>query len=194
MKIENNWSNYDVMLTTSLAAGTGDKFLNYFGNHYLKPYVSYSSICVASQKDGACETSDEWAINNFNTTTPPQTMLNNKSSWYRINLKSDMQIGIVRHRSDMDGQKALFFVDVNGKKKPNKVGYDVFYFSIGKSNSSCTNPMYIYCSLGDRLYAGSVANRYYEKNGTCSGDGAYCAVVIKRNGWKIPKNYPVKRF
>ncbi len=73
-------------------------------------------------------------------------------------------------------------VDINGDKKPNKLGYDVFAFFYG------TYDMGPYT---DKIY-----NRFRPNSRTgCSRNdkgmyGEGCAWKIMQNNWKIPDNYP----
>jgi len=95
--------------------------------------------------------------------------------------------------------------DINGNKKPNKVGYDRFYFYILPAARSIYN-------AGDGNYAYNVpgAGVYYDGYGAskntlindqyrgCSNSCNYnscmkfCIALIVRNGWRIPDDYPIK--
>ena len=96
--------------------------------------------------------------------------------------------------------------DINGEKKPNKIGYDIFLLYIFPSAAEKYN-------FGDGDMAHHVPNSgvYYDGYGianntlnssvyrgcyeSCSGNGycrSYCTALIANNGWKIPDDYPIK--
>ena len=70
--------------------------------------------------------------------------------------------------------------DINGAKKPNQLGKDVFYFQ--RIADEKGNDMQFY---GYRTSNASI-------NSDCStrGSGSFCAEKIRRDGWKILKDYP----
>ena len=80
-------------------------------------------------------------------------------------------------------------IDINGYKRPNKRGKDVFNFSIALET---TNDMY---KPTGRLNAdGQSQTRekiLTDKNG-CSknSNGAFCAALIIKDNWEITKDYP----
>ena len=66
--------------------------------------------------------------------------------------------------------KILYIIDVNGTKKPNQVGRDIYYFML----------------KDDKLQP------YYDGTSDCKkGDlGFTCAYDVITNGWEFPKDYP----
>ncbi len=66
--------------------------------------------------------------------------------------------------------KILYIIDVNGAKKPNQVGRDIYYFML----------------KDDKLQP------YYDGTSDCKkGDlGFTCAYDVITNGWEFPKDYP----
>jgi hypothetical protein len=70
-----------------------------------------------------------------------------------------------------------FWIDVNGQKKPNVIGKDVFVFVFTKERGL--------------LPAGhDMTDQRIATNCSKSGTGAFCIERIIRNGWKIAKDYP----
>lgn len=102
--------------------------------------------------------------------------------------KDGMLFGIGMHQSkDWYDCPWQVVVDINGPKKPNVAGKDLFVFEIigsirntkinGKSNgTSCTNTE---CKWN-----------YKTTNEDCIKYGHYCSNIIIQNGWKFPKDYP----
>ena len=72
---------------------------------------------------------------------------------------------------------SIIMVDINRGDRPNQFGNDVFFFE-KQNDGSLTGWGY---ELSDS-----------ELKDECSKTGAYCAELIRRNGWKIPNDYPVK--
>ena len=66
--------------------------------------------------------------------------------------------------------KILYIIDVNGAKKPNQVGRDIYYFML----------------KDDKLQP------YYDGTSDCNkgGLGFTCAYDVITNGWEFPKDYP----
>lgn len=89
----------------------------------------------------------------------------------------------------------MIFVDINGKRKPNKLGRDVFVFSIFPfvkekahilpgSNDQCGSGQWHYRLTREQLLTTGCA--------TCKPDsvGYGCSTVIMRDGWQIKSDYP----
>ncbi len=80
----------------------------------------------------------------------------------------------------------VFMVDVNGNKKPNAVGKDVFYYGI-------------YLSGAVLPYGANEGDEFVEENCSVGSSGKTCAAKISRRGWDVcytgcdPEGpYPVK--
>ena len=89
----------------------------------------------------------------------------------------------------------MMFIDINGIKKPNKFGRDVFVFSIfpfvkantnvmPSSNEQCHDGLLHYGFTRDKLLTQGCA--------TCKPEsmGLGCSAVIMKDGWKIKDDYP----
>ena len=101
-----------------------------------------------------------------------------------------------------------FIFDINGNSKPNKIGYDIFSFVIFKpgtpENVCGPYPWHSNCNKSNSLLPGFITSSSFEmynrpndsNRQDCSvgGDGLWCSGVIMYNGWKIPDDYPVKKF
>ncbi len=69
----------------------------------------------------------------------------------------------------------ILYVDVNGQKKPNTLGKDIFVLGYDPN-------------IGKLVPAGnSKTKTAIEKNCTKSDNGLWCLSLVKNNGWKIPK-------
>ncbi len=74
--------------------------------------------------------------------------------------------------------KQTVYIDINGMKKPNMFGKDVFVFEIDFQNGI--------------VRPGGNNSSEFAINNSCSksGDGISCAAKILRDGWKIKNDYP----
>ena len=87
--------------------------------------------------------------------------------------------------SSASSTQAQIFVDINGQKKPNVSGKDIFYLVIDKIKGSV-------------LLAGTTYGKTYlleDHNATCNKSagfmkGTYCGAIIQLDGWEIKDDYP----
>lgn len=90
----------------------------------------------------------------------------------------------------------MIVVDLNGPKKPNELGRDIFFMVWALYN----NKLLMY---GDRepvwlgLDYNGKENSYETIYNKCKVNGMngqfdHCGALIQRNGWKIPNDYPKK--
>ncbi len=83
-------------------------------------------------------------------------------------------------------------VDVNGAKGPCVMGWDVFLFTL--FNYTRYDGKKIGLKLGSIGSGDGAYNRTSEIiQQECYDAGGYdCGLLIQRNGWKFPDNYPIK--
>ena len=113
-------------------------------------------------------------------------------------LKNGMSIGF------LNGYYAAHFctilimtVDINGPDKgKNQFGSDIFFFSLKyRTQVSTIEPVFEPGMLGlNNKYASGIDKNCSINSKTSDGvlKGGLCAAKIAKNGWKIPKDYPVK--
>ena len=85
---------------------------------------------------------------------------------------------VYEHGSNGHYASSYVICDINGGKGPNQLGKDVFYFQ--RIADEKGNDMQFYG------YNSSDA----DVNKSCKGTGHLCAEKIRRDGWKILKDYP----
>ena len=160
-------------------------FSNYSGitqwcTNYISPYIKYDKVGWSLYSDLG---------SNFNFTrvdgTPSDGWATNPGSYYSYVLKNGMYMGAQADKNY--GPFIRFYVDINGKKAPNRIGVDVFYFCFVKRTRG--------------LIVGFISNIDYivrESANDCTSNkssaGYTCSTRIQLNGWKIPDNYPIKKF
>jgi prepilin-type N-terminal cleavage/methylation domain-containing protein len=114
----------------------------------------------------------------------------NSNATYNFVLSNGTVVGVWPR-----GKVAEIYIDINGKKNPNKLGIDEFVLVLVKSEISSTN-FGINNKAGLYFY-GSGLNRNVLKTSTCcqcakSGtqSGLHCGALIMLDGWKIADDYP----
>ena len=145
--------------------------MDHFWNAYIKPYFVGAKLCLDCTECGYpnnCNTEpvrQKWSGNG-------NWSLNSDSSRMLFQLNDGTVIFFPRNTFHSDGSPAYvssLFIDINGPKKPNEAGRDVFYF--------------------DRNYKSGIISA---PEGDCKTSRSSCSYVIMSNGWKIPNDYPFK--
>jgi len=149
-----------------------------FINTYFRPYIKIMTLC---KTNADCGYSSEFPISYMNGTKALYSSLRYKDIGRLPFITMD---GVLYAYSinttgmvDTDNDK-MIIIDINGGEKPNQHGRDVFFFYRDEDADSI-------------IPYGSDKSRE-EVNQSCSktGDGRYCAVLVKENGWEFPNNYP----
>ena len=97
------------------------------------------------------------------------------------------------HRAGTGGENNTVFitiiVDINGLKKPNKYGRDIFMFSVQPANGVLP--------YGVGNLAGLTQTASYDRqlllnreSRSCQKDGIFCAALIMTDNWEIKDDYP----
>ncbi len=79
-----------------------------------------------------------------------------------------------------------FYIDINGYKKPNVFGKDMFVFYI--ISGAALKPYQHSYTREEVLFDTSIVNRCTKDKTSFAGMG--CATVIMKDGWKISDDYP----
>ena len=177
-------------------------FLNTdFPKNKILPYLKVTKQCGYGWENNCfCKFS---AINNQDT---PQY-----NSWiYFASLANGMSIGIQPFKYEL----GYIYIDIDGPKKGAcKMGKDVFTFTVANKDNnyykSSFGPgmfkaagngignLFLMTKLEDLLGTDSTVWGSCNINGVNKNQilaGAQCAAAIAKNGWKIPDDYPVKKF
>ena len=144
--------------------------------------------------------------------TMPESRSKSGNKFYQISGKQETGLGIVRTLYD-DRSLAIylkdntqiwifcgtiaitFYVDLNGPKKPNTYGKDMFSFvyyindNYFDFSSACDNEtVYVEKSINDLKTGTPCRGLQYGCNK--NGRGMWCGALIEASGWKFPKDYP----
>ena len=108
-----------------------------------------------------------------------------------IYLKNGTQIWI-----SLNTVMITFYVDLNGPKKPNTFGKDMFIFvyyineNIFDFNSRCDGETEYIKGSAEELKNGRCSLNYLNYQCNKYGRGMWCGALIEASGWQFPKDYP----
>ncbi|MBP3924292.1 type II secretion system protein [bacterium] len=145
----------------------------------IKPYMKITKYCIdraGCWNDGTYMLSGSkyaWDQGNIGMGYNVITFIT--SDGYFVNIDAFTENSYGRFGFNNDGQHYLiFFVDVNGAKRPNIVGKDVYVFAFAKDRGFITP--------GRDLEDSAV-----DSNCSNNGTGLYCTEKIIRSGWQTNK-------
>ena len=163
---------------------------NEFFNEYLYPFIQLSSQSIRDARtDNITYRQTSGQIENG--------LLIMRDQGKIVELASGCQIFTypLAYSTDATMKRKCYAIDVNGYKKPNKFGRDLFMFCIdgvqGKvlphSWDDQEKPGQIKKRTRNQLLKGPSS---YSYNCSKSARGMWCAAVIMRDGWQIKDDYP----
>ncbi len=171
-----------------------------FADTYMIPYLNVGKNCEYNT-EGDC--SFKYAYLNA-----PDTMRELNNVHYRFYLSDGTLIALTAAANNVNlstlqnGQyvpfytffrsMAMVYVDINGQKKPNTLGKDIFIFQyniqydMGENGGDRSGQFF---PSGYEKQSRKAA--YYRRKG-CNRDsiGDYCAVAIMTDGWRMSEEYP----
>ena len=154
-----------------------------FFEQYLKPYIKVVKECKYLSNE--C-----WADEYIKTNGVADDYYSaSKNKTYNMVLANGSVIGFWPR-----GTVCEIFIDLNGKKGPNKYGKDVFHIVISKTSGNNVwgnfNRSGLYmCGQGKNRTALTSGQHGCSKTATTYA-GSYCGALILHDGWKIEKDYP----
>lgn len=154
-----------------------------FFEQYLKPYIKVAKECKYLSNE--C-----WADKYLwsNEVADSIYFSASKNHSYSIVLTNGSVIGFYPRNTFCE-----VWVDLNGKKGPNKLGKDTFEIFIAKT---ANNSYGIFTRSGVYMYGQGFQRTVLTSDSrgcskTATGyAGAYCGALIMHDGWKIEKDYP----
>ena len=149
-----------------------------FLNKYVLPYMSISTELESHHKGW-------WPVEYVYLNNEPYD-LNQKFVMFVL---SDGTIVYTSSSQRSNGEKRVSFnVDINGAKKPNKVGKDFFFFTYYLDSPSAEKKGKILANDFDLSRSELAANKDWRCHKGKTGD--CCAALIIKDGWKISDDYP----
>ena len=157
-----------------------------FFEQYLKPYIKVAKECKYLSNE--CWADNYQRANGENATSYFPA---DKNYSYTVILSNGTVIGFYPRDTFCE-----IYIDLNGKKGPNKLGKDFFDIIISKTarndayGSFSKSGVYMY-GQGIRRTGLAMPAGYYACSKTATTlAGLYCGALIMHDGWKIDKNYP----
>ena len=176
--------------------------INLFAEKYFTPYLRIDSYCKGNQD--SCWNSPQYKDLKGNAYF--------NKSLYSVVLTDGSVVGFNKDKNNI----ITLIVDVNGKVKPNKLGQDVFLFSLYNTENHpeiCEKSEYDKLSIYSGIHLGGVdkcgiphdtysyidlvsakfedgCNKKASSSTNGFGVGSACLAVLKLNAWAVDKNYP----
>jgi prepilin-type N-terminal cleavage/methylation domain-containing protein len=164
----------------------GDGALN-FSNTYLVPYLKILRNC-------GIKTNNECSVEYTTLDKTGSGVLN--GNFVRF-FTADGTIVAVETQNFLGGSDGLpykymiILVDLNGQKKPNTYGKDIFelrYYVFNGSETNGNNGKFM--PVGYNYGRSSLLNEGDPSSCSKKGNGRFCAAVIMKDGWQIKDDYP----
>ncbi len=145
-----------------------------FADTYLIPYLKVSKNC-------GTEISANCGMEAYKLNGAPYIFDRNFARFY---LTDGTLIALITINGEY--KYAVIYVDINGKKKPNTFGKDIFVFVY--------NIKYVvdgkFVPPGYLMHKDLLTLDSYDDACNKNKSGWYCASLIMKDGWKMPDNYP----
>ena len=149
-----------------------------FLNKYVVPYMSVMTEPESHHKE-------YWTVKYVNLKNDPISL---DSSDAKMVLNDGTAV-YTRITEKSNGEKRVSFnIDINGDKKPNKLGKDYFYFTYYFNSPVPERNGKILPNDFNLSREELAANKTYRCHKGQSGD--CCAALIVKDGWKISDDYP----
>ncbi len=140
-------------------------------DRYWKPYFKVEKICTTYQNCGY-EQSFPWVGPNGNTIEIVVVAPTARTTFYT----QDGTLYIIFAYTGEGTEVSYIFVDLNGYKKPNVAGRDLF--------------MFVRTDKGILPQCYDSSSAYVNNNCLKASNGGCCAAKIAREGWEINDSYP----
>ena len=164
--------NWDWNLLVSSDRGPTDG--NEFVNRYILPYIKVVPAKLAYQQAKQLDGSIVSSGTSMYLYKPKYVLTNGMTFSYYANWGYS------------DNHSLVLSIDINGYKRPNRMGRDLFIFSISQSSPNFR--------FGYNLSSNVKREDLLKSNGECSKDyvgaGWGCSALIMIDGWQIKDDYP----
>ena len=151
-----------------------------FFNKYFVPYLSITENCEVNQTS-ACW-NDSGTIYYLNGNDSRQVIKSN--SYAKVKLVDGTLLAFQNQ-----SEHAHFYIDTNGKRRPNMYGKDIFVVTITKGVFKENNRHDI-SHAGLWLYGTGMSLDVMKSNCKNNSEGLLCAAYLYFNNWQIPQDYP----
>lgn len=106
------------------------------------------------------------------------------SGWSSLVLSDGVYISLYK----VENNHVHFMVDLNGSKKPDMLGKDIFEMTF--TSGSFSDPSHIITKAGLYFYGFGLPRNSLLNNCKKNISGQYCGALIQYDGWEMGKDYP----
>ena len=150
-----------------------------FFNKYFVPYINITKNCEDNVSSECW--SDDGVIYYLNG----NAHLSIKDGAYaKVKLSDGTLLAFQNQNSH-----AHFYIDTNGKVRPNMYGKDIFLLTLTKAALKETN-MHNILHAGLWVYGTGINIDLIQDNCKSGASGMFCGAYLYFNSWQIPKDYP----
>jgi type II secretory pathway pseudopilin PulG len=178
--------DYGPIETWEMDEGNTDTSAINFANKYLVPYLKVSKNCE-NKHDGDCLYKAKY-LGKTQEGTFGRTLfyLNDGTiiTLYTANEEAN--------ENHADIKIAFIFIDINGQKKPNIVGKDLFAFNYYVYHGTSKSVVGKFIPRGMFVDRNTLLSSGYNEgcNKESEAGGLGCAGLIVKDGWQISNDYP----
>lgn len=195
---ENNFGTSDTWdFNIENFSNNAQEQIDYFSENYLYPNIKIVKKCVPSSNE--CWADDIYTLDRKNFTG--QNLRNNVTGRNAFITASGYSVLYWLHGA---GDGGWFCIDINGPKKPNIAGKDIFIFlmhwggaelrtgriaklvPVGFEDSTLPTRE----NIKDGGFVNSRANYNCRKGTNKTASGGYCGALIMMDSWQIAPDYP----
>lgn len=156
-------------------ASTGTQYFDI----YWKKYIKGISECTTRGCGYESLTKGgEYVWRNLNGTVRQTGVYPSRSRHSALLADGTFVMFIVRTETVEQAYVNYILVDINGHKKPNTLGKDVFWLEVTER--------------GVVPFGLEYSDEYIKSNCSKTEQGERCAAWLYRNGWNVPDDYPLK--
>lgn len=160
----------------------------FFAEKYLIPNLKVIEYCKKSALTTACKHS----VNSLDYTGSDFTSFAPQTNYgTTLVLNNSAIVNVQAGKINVDKYRIRILYDVNGIKKPNFMGKDVFIIELGGGQGGGDKNRFLPYGYS-RTNACSYYKNGFQTNLTCTKDHgrAACLAYILCSGWEMPEDYP----
>ena len=171
--------DYGPIVTWDLKGSFSKESSQNFVDTYMKPYLRVAKNCTNSASDDC-----DYNVRYLNGDTPEDGYDFDDDNPVKFVLADGSMLNVqVENWLDTgDDLFATVLVDINGHKKPNVYGKDVFVLRYQLIHNGASSGQVRFPGNVTNATTGNTSNFYCNK----ASDGRGCGRLILQNGWKIP--------
>lgn len=156
------------------------------GENSYKFFKDYLSNSIITMKDCKTNTTDDCSFK-FKELDGTEKELN--SSWTRFFLNNGTFIAL-QTNSNSKYKVVYMYIDINGKRRLNVVGRDIYLFEFWIQNPDLQKDIGRLLPFGHQYSREELISDKNPNNCNERAKGNYCSALIMKDSWQIIKGYP----